>query len=134
MTPDKPAMDEKGAWHWLDGSVIPPVPEGAERSFIVAVRRAHNGKTYGGFPAIYLNAFPLIFEPGQCPNGTTCQGNGCEDGCPITGWHTADSEGEYDSNYHRLLKPGDELVAWTYIPKFETLATPQPAPEAEVKP
>lgn len=104
---------------WFRPGVAPEIPRGTERSFIVAVRRARNGKTYS-FPAIYLNAYPLLYESGDCPKGNGCAGDGCDDGCPTTGWYSESSDGDYDSNYTRLhLDAGDEFLAWSAIPQFD---------------
>lgn len=108
-----------GEAKWFAASVPPSIPVGTQRSFIVAVRRAHSGKVYS-FPAIYLNGYQLVYETGECPKGNGCEGNGCDDGCPTTGWYSDSSEGEYDHNYAKLaLAPGDEFLAWSPIQQFD---------------
>lgn len=96
---------------WFSPEIPPATPKGSERYFIVAVRRAHNGKVWT-FPAQYLNAYPLLFEVCGCegePDGHV------SDGCPCTGWYSASSDGEYDENYSPLLSFGDELLAWSEV-------------------
>ncbi|WIY54106.1 Lar family restriction alleviation protein [Devosia sp. YIM 151766] len=92
---------------WFSPEIPPSIPNGSDRYFIVAVRRAQSGNVWT-FPAIYLNAYPLEFEVCECETEH-------DEGCPTTGWYTASSEGEYDENYSALLSPGDELVAWSEI-------------------
>lgn len=103
-----------GAWHKGDGP--PPVENGQEREFIVAVRRAHSGKIYS-FAASYLNAAPLRYD--YCPKDKDGFCAECEDGCPTTGWfvQTGDDGG---TQYNSLgLDKGDEFMGWRRVPQWE---------------
>lgn len=104
---------------WKPGTEIPPVTKGSESEFVVAVRRASSGKVYS-FSASYLNAFPLEYRDG-CPKGNdvniACEG--CDDGCPTTGWFYQTGEDGDSSQYNSLhLGDGDELVGWRHIPQW----------------
>ena len=88
------------------GDDIPDMPNGMEcREIIVCVKRAHNGKM-ASFSAYYLNDMFLY------PNDVA------DDGDNYTGWFYNDG-GEDEPYYLPLLLQGDELVAWSYVPKFE---------------
>lgn len=86
---------------WYSDGSTPGIPLGTERNFIVAIRRARNGKIYS-FPALYLNAFPLDFEDSE------------EWEKPTTGWFSAEANDDGDgSRYSQLhFDPGDEFLAW----------------------
>jgi len=106
---------EEGKWHSPDG--MPDTPKGTERDFIVAVRRARNGQIYS-FPLAYLNAYPLRYEY-ECPKGDGCEGEGCEDGCPITGWYSATGDGDDGLTYSPMyMDPGDEFLGWREVPQW----------------
>lgn len=103
---------------WRAASILPEVSTGNEKTFIVAVRRARNGKVYS-FPALYLNAFPLRYEY-ECPKGDGCCGDGCDDGCPTTGWYSEEGDGDDGRTYTKLsLSEGDEFLAWRAVPQHE---------------
>ena len=99
---------------------MPPVSVGCEREFIVAVYRASSGKAYT-FAASYLNAYPLQYEH-ECPKwkeGVGCSGEGCDDGCPTTGWFEQTGDDDYSSLYNRLeIREGDVFLGWSEIPKW----------------
>lgn len=102
---------------WTDMENAPPVEVGCEREFIVAVYRARFGKAYT-FAASYLNAYPLQYQY-ECPKGDGCDRNGCDDGCPTTGWFEQTGDDDYSSMYNRLeLNPGDKLLGYREIPKW----------------
>ncbi len=102
---------------WHPGTEIPPVKKGSEAEFVVAVRRSMSGKVYS-FAASYLNALPLNYEY-ECPKGNGCEGVGCDDGCPTTGWFYETGEDGEAHQYNDLhLKDGDELVGWRNIPQW----------------
>jgi hypothetical protein len=103
---------------WREASEVPQVPVRGERYFIVAVKRAHSGKTVS-FPALYLHDYPLNYDDGDrcvCDDPT----RHTDDGCPTTGWFQAEANDDGDGQrYSRLhLDPGDELVRWTDVPRF----------------
>lgn len=101
---------------WRAGTDIPPVPKGSESEFIVAVQRARNDKVYS-FAASYLNAAPLQYE--YCPKDKDGFCNGCEDGCPTTGWYYQTGEDGGGSQYQSLeLKDGDKLEGWRNVPQW----------------
>lgn len=103
---------------WEDPCKLPDIPVGSEREFICAVYRTHSDKVYT-FSATYLNAYRLNYEWG-CPNEKsqeTC--DGCEDGCPTTGWFTLAGADDEGSQYHSLnLRDGDELRGWRALPTW----------------
>lgn len=119
--PTLPA-DEKGLVdEWRSPDEMPDTPKGTEQNFIVAVRRARSGKVYS-FPSAYLNAYPLRYEY-ECPKGEGCDGNGCEDGCPITGWYSATGDGEDGLTYSPMyMDPGDEFLGWRKVPQWPASA------------
>ena len=106
---------EDAEWHSPDE--VPDTQKGTEHNFIVAVRRARSGKVYS-FPSAYLNAYPLRYEY-ECPKGDGCEGEGCEDGCPITGWYSATGDGEDGLTYSPMyMDPGDEFLGWRQVPQW----------------
>lgn len=106
-------MDE--AWHEGDGP--PPVKVGHQQEFIAAVFRTHSGKVYS-FAASYLNAYPLEYRH-ECPKGDGCEGKGCEDGCPTTGWFIQTGEDDDSTQFHTLdLKDGDKFKGWRNVPQW----------------
>lgn len=109
---------------WHPGDEAPQIKAGTERHFIVAVKRAHSGKTYS-FPALYLHDYALRYDDGyEC----VCKDESrhTEEGCPTTGWHSAEANDDGDGQrYNRLsLDPGDELLSWTEVPQFAALSVP----------
>jgi hypothetical protein len=107
---------EAGAWQ--DASSIPAIKRGTMREFIAAVYRKHSDKVYT-FSATYLNAYALTYEWG-CPKGDGCEGSGCDDGCPTTGWFLLTGEEDEGSTYHALdFKDGDMLMGWQELPKWD---------------
>lgn len=101
----------------------PDVPKGSERIFIIAVQRARNGKVYT-YPASYLNAYPLRFEY-ECPKGDGCDGEGCDDGCPTTGWYDATGDGDDGLTYTPIyFEKGDEFLGWREIPAWSAATVP----------
>jgi hypothetical protein len=94
-----------------------PVPEGwisvTERlpdvkpeqmgRFLVACRRAHNGKTYV-LEACYLNAYPL------------CSTNDEDEEVPFTGWYQNKEHADYDDFYAPINTGGDEVTHWMPLP------------------
>lgn len=103
---------------WKDGDIIPEVRSGQSKEFIVAVRRAHNGKVYS-FAADYLNACRLRYEYGCPKESEGCRGDDCEDGCPTTGWFSPTGDEDDGRTYHALsLRDGDKLVGWRDVPQW----------------
>lgn len=86
---------------------LPDTPPDSDTSFIVAVRRAHNGVTYV-FPAEWLNqkllSTPDVDEP--------------EDGLPYTGWHSIEAHADCEQYWEPLITPGtgDEVTHWQPLP------------------
>lgn len=118
----EPAPGRATIWPlpWIDGQQTPTIEKGSEKYFIVAVKRAHNGKTYT-LPASYLNHYPLQYEDMcKCDNE---EDHERYDGYPTTGWFTYESSHQYDGSlYENLLSAkGDELVAWAEIPACDDL-------------
>jgi hypothetical protein len=89
------------------------------KEYIVAVYRAHSGKVYS-FAATYLNEYGLIYEWG-CPKGKpdfSC--DGCDDGCPTTGWFTQTGEEDDSTTFHSMnCKDGDKFMGWREIPQWD---------------
>jgi hypothetical protein len=104
---------------WNDPSSIPTMKPGNMKEFIVAVYRAHSGKVYT-FAATYLNGYGLNYE--SCPKGNAspyevCEG--CEDGCPTTGWFSQTGDEDEGSTFHAMnMKDGDQLMGWQELPKW----------------
>lgn len=113
-------MIDKTDETWHPGTEIPPIERGSETEFVVAVRRGRNSKVYS-FAASYLNAYPLEYRDG-CPKGKdvniACEG--CDDGCPTTGWfyQTGEDGESYQYNSLLSLNSGDEIVGWRNIPQW----------------
>lgn len=102
---------------WHDGEIIPPVKRGGATEYVVAVYRAHHGKVFT-FSSSYLNAHPLNYKY-ECPKGDGCEGNGCDDGCPTTGWFYETGEDGDATQFNSLeLKDGDKLMGWCEIPRW----------------
>lgn len=86
---------------------LPDTPSDSDTTFIVAVKRAHNGKTYV-FSAEWLNqkllCTPDVDEP--------------EDGLPYTGWHSIEAHADYEQYWEPLITPGtgDEVTHWQPLP------------------
>lgn len=121
--PDLIARVER-AETWNEGTVTPRLDVGWEREFIVAVKRAHNGKVYS-FAASYLNAYPLRYE--YCPKGEGRPCDGCENGCPTTGWFRLTGDDGDGRLYQQLeLNEGDELLGWRDVPQWSALAEKEP--------
>ncbi len=118
--PASPAPDARGiplktaTIYWRDPSETPPTPAGEEAEYLAALRRKGQQKVFT-IAARHLNAFPLDFEDGcgDCPDDGTH-----DEGCPTTGWYSAESHSDYAAMYNRLLYSGDELVAWAEIPNY----------------
>jgi hypothetical protein len=93
--------DSVDAWLSVDDR-LPEVKQNDTQEFIVACRRAFNGKTYV-FSAEYANDFLL---------------NGEEEQRTITGWFMAgeDNSGEYDTVYTSACNPGDVITHWQPLP------------------
>lgn len=122
--PDLIARVER-AEKWNVGTVTPRIDVGWEREFVVAVKRAHNGKVYS-FAASYLNAYPLRYEY-ECPKGEGCPRDGCEDGCPTTGWFRLTGDDGEGRLYQQLeLNEGDELLGWRDVPQWPVLTGDTP--------
>lgn len=111
------AKSDFDSWH--EGSGPPPIKRGEQKEFIVAVRRARSGKVYS-FAASYLNAYPLEYRDG-CPKGEGCSGEGCDDGCPTTGWFLQVGDDCDGAMFHDLeLRDGDEFLGWREVPQWPT--------------
>jgi hypothetical protein len=107
-------------WHSPDET--PPVKRGNEKAYIIAVRRAHNGKVTS-FPALYLNTLELQYNDGQCPHcpgGDKCRIDQGYDGCPVTGWFDWTLSDDCDGRqYEPVLTKGDKIEGWTEVPQWE---------------
>ena len=100
---------------WHDGTERPPVNEGSECEFIIAVYRARTGKVYS-FAATYMNAHRLQYD--DCPKGKSGFCDDCEDGCPTTGWFTEIAEDDSSSFHSLSLDVGDQLKGWRHVPQW----------------
>lgn len=102
---------------WRKPGETPEISAGSMREFIIAVKRARNGKVYS-FGATYLNAYPLNYE--DCPKGRDAleRCEGCDDGCPTTGWFGV--EGNDDGEHFQTLymDKGDEFLGWRNVPQW----------------
>jgi hypothetical protein len=113
----QPAQD---AWRAPDE--IPPVERGQEVEFIIAVQRK-SGKIYS-FAASYLNTSPLRYEDG-CPKGKDDICDGCEDGCPTTGWYSTTGDDGDGKRYDPLwLGPEDKIIGWRDVPQWDAAYRP----------
>lgn len=105
---------------WRRGDEVPPVESGALAEFIVAVLRARTGKVYS-FSATYLNGYGLTYNDG-CPKGKDEFCEGCEDGCPTTGWFRETGADDEGTTFHTLiLAEGDRLMGWRHIPQWPAM-------------
>lgn len=97
---------------WNPPYLLPEVPRGQERCFIVAVRRA-DGNVYR-FPAVYLNDKLLLIDDHEPPFETEEEDGGKR----FTGWYTEKEHPDYDSAFYPLdLSDGkDVLVGWQPLP------------------
>lgn len=109
-------MTVQTEWHPPDQ--VPPVKPGNNREFVVAIRRAKNGKVYS-FAAYYLNAYRLEYRDG-CPDVESCPGpDQCDDGCPTTGWFTSIGDDDYDYLFQNLyLEKDDKVMGWCELPQW----------------
>lgn len=83
---------------------LPEIAANTEQEFIVAIKRAHNGKTYV-MAANYLNALMLI--------ATDSDG----DERPFTGWYKLmTSDGEFDTCWWPQETDGDVVTHWQFMP------------------
>lgn len=85
---------------------LPDTPSDSDLEFIVAVRRAHTGKTYV-FAANYLNSKELYSEEEEADD----EGRIC-----VTGWYYERDDAEYDTAWHQILNPGDTVTHWQPLP------------------
>lgn len=97
------------------GDETPDVKRGSYAGFIV-VTENDNGKHFA-FAGYYLNAYPLDYGD-SCPKGDGCQGDGCDDGCPTTGWFYDESNFEYENCYYPI---STKVVRWAPIPKADAI-------------
>lgn len=119
LLPDVPLTVPRipDGWHAADET--PPVPKGGHRSFVIAVRRGHDGKTYT-FPAVYLNAMPLEFDDDERPIEAESDADGLT---LVSGWRTEMEHHSFDTAYYPLdLDHGkDVLVGWTELPQWQVV-------------
>ena len=88
---------------------LPDTPADTDTTFVVAMKRAHNGKTYV-FAADWLNEKRLNKEDPE-PDDP-------EDGTPFTGWYQLETHADYDQYWEPLVQPssGDEITHWQPLP------------------
>lgn len=100
---------------WQDPNAAPSLAPGGEGYFIVAVRRAHDGNVWT-FPATYVRDFPLEYldEPYSRM---------------VTGWFTAESNGDDAAQYEPLIRGSDEFVGWRHIEPHPLQIRPLPGQE-----
>lgn len=101
----------EGVWRTPDE--VPAMPSGGEGYFIVAVRRHHSGKVWT-FPATYIRDFVLRFDADDTERA-------------VTGWFSAEANGDDGSTYQDLLYPGDEMIAWREVGPQTTKCPTRPA-------
>ena len=84
---------------------LPELAANSEQEFIVAIKRAHNGKTYV-MAANYLNGLMLIpFDGDECGEK------------PFTGWHKLmTSDGDFDTCWEPQETDGDLVTHWQPLP------------------
>lgn len=89
---------------------LPLTPKDSDTSFIVAVKRAHNGKTYV-FSAEWLNEKLL--------NSEDADPDEPEDGRPFTGWHQQVTHADFEQYWEPLIESGsgDEVTHWQSMPR-----------------
>lgn len=85
---------------------VPDTPKGQMQYCFVRARSHHDGKVRV-FGAWYLNAYPLTFDHGPCPdcpypNGEKDCPGADGDGCPVTGWCEEKFDPDYESSYHKI--------------------------------
>jgi hypothetical protein len=114
---------------WRNADDIPPVPKGQMREYVVAVKRAKTGKAYE-FAACYLNGYPIEYRD-CCPKGNGCDGDGCDDGCPTTGWFEQTGDDYYDTMFNQMsIGKDDTFLGWLELPRWEDRATAPVVDEA----
>ena len=92
---------------WVQvGERLPDTKPGTEADFIVAIRRAHNGKTYV-VPASFLNRFELYSEDEAADD---------EGRIYVTGWYREMADDEYDTAWHKMETEGDVITDWQELP------------------
>lgn len=111
---------------WQTGT--PPTKGGDHNEYIVAVRRKAVPDRVFVFASNYANNYgkeELIDQDG--------------DEYIADGWYTIghDTSGEFDSLFMPMLEPGDEVIGWQALPKWDGAAVaqagaPEPEPRAEV--
>lgn len=110
---------------WRSANDVPPLKRGTMQEYVLAVYRSHSGKIYS-FAGSYLNAYPLQYRH-ECPKGDGCSGDGCDDGCPTTGWFVQVGDDDDAAIFQSLsLKDGDKIMGWRDIPQWD--ASCQTAP------
>lgn len=105
---------------WQSGDILPPVKFGHMKEFVIAVYREQSKKVYS-FACSYLNAHRLQYE--WCPKDAKKDGfcDGCDDGCPTTGWFILTGDGDNESGAFNSLtiNDGDKIVGWQNIPQWD---------------
>lgn len=100
---------------WHPASEVPTIPRRTARTFIVAVRRGHDGKVYT-FPAAYLNGMVLIWDDYR---NADVEDTEAEEPA-TTGWFSEKDHHDYDVAYYKLIDDkADELIGWTEVPTYE---------------
>ncbi|AJG13824.1 hypothetical protein RK21_02316 [Pseudomonas plecoglossicida] len=89
---------------------LPETDEDTDTTFIVAVRRAHDGKTYV-FTAEWLNE-KMLHKEDPDPDDP-------EDGTPFSGWHSLETHADFEQYWEPLVSPcsGDEVTHWQPMPE-----------------
>lgn len=109
---------------WVPAATAPNVPAGSSRYFWVTVRRK-SGKLHA-FPAIYVNAVPLVALIGTDLEDTSGPGwsqvvlpenNAHDCDVAVTGWYDLKSETDYFNGYQPICEEGDEVLAWAEGPE-----------------
>lgn len=85
---------------------LPETKAGTNADFVVAIRRAHNGKTYV-VPAGFLNRFELYSEDEAADD---------EGRIYVTGWYREMADDEYDTSWHKMETEGDLITHWQELP------------------
>jgi len=86
---------------------LPRTPADTDTTFLVAVKRAHNGKTYV-FAAEWLNEKLLNRDCEDDP----------EDGVPFNGWHLEQTHDDFSEYFVPLIDTvGDEVTHWQALPR-----------------
>ncbi|WP_334021350.1 hypothetical protein [Burkholderia orbicola] len=112
LHPAPSPADERAATAWQTGT--PPTKAGDYDEYIVAVRR----KAVPGRVFVFASNYANDYGKEELSD---------QDGSEYIadGWYTIghDTSGEFDSLFMPMLEPGDEVIGWQSLPKWDDGAT-----------